>query len=93
MTGYWEVLISSFATHHEGSPISNLYDKLRALKVNLKNKNRANYHFIKARLLDLNHKHKVCLNLIQCNPLDTHLNASLKEINANISLLHGALSS
>ncbi|KAL0913715.1 hypothetical protein M5K25_017196 [Dendrobium thyrsiflorum] len=90
MDDFWEALISSFAIHHVGSPISILYAKLRALKLNLKNKNWANDHFIKTKLTDLYLKHKDCLDLIQGNLIDYQLNASLKAIRSNISFLHGA---
>ncbi|PKU86575.1 Putative ribonuclease H protein [Dendrobium catenatum] len=93
LDGFWDALISSFAIHHEGSPISNLYGKFRDLKMQLKQSNWANDHYIKANLADLRQKQNFILDLIQRNPLDHQLNASLKKINASISLLNGAWSS
>ncbi|KAL0907604.1 hypothetical protein M5K25_022023 [Dendrobium thyrsiflorum] len=93
MNEYWGILLSSFASHHNGSPIANLYGKLRSLKANLKLMKWSNDHYIKKGLENLNQKHKDCLELLQHNPQDPFLNASLKDINSSISNLQGIWSS
>ncbi|PKU78251.1 Putative ribonuclease H protein [Dendrobium catenatum] len=93
MDGFWDTLISSFATYHDGSPISNLYAKLKNLKFQLKQKHWNNDHFLKSKMVELCQKQNLCLEQLQCNPLDPHLNAILKDINANISSMQEAWSS
>ncbi|XP_020705138.1 uncharacterized protein LOC110116037 [Dendrobium catenatum] len=87
---YWDVLISSFSTHHGGSLIANLYGKLKVLKANLKLTNWSTDHFIKNKLEAMVHYQKDCIESLQRNPLDPALNSALKTINKNIAHLNGA---
>ncbi|PKU61258.1 Putative ribonuclease H protein [Dendrobium catenatum] len=91
--GFWDILITSFATHHAGSLISNLYGKLKTLKLQLKSKNWAKNDYVKSHLEVLLQQQKLCLDHLQTNPLDQALNASLKALNNSILNLQKAWSS
>ncbi|PKU84697.1 Putative ribonuclease H protein [Dendrobium catenatum] len=91
--GFWDILFTAFSTHFVGSPIANLFGKLKELKCLLKQKTWAHDHFIKAQLEDLTLKQKTCIEHIQQNPLDPSFNALFKEINHNISYYQEAWNS
>ncbi|PKU64842.1 Putative ribonuclease H protein [Dendrobium catenatum] len=93
MEGYWSELIAAFSVHFGGSPICNLYGKLRLLKSSLKKKEWADSSFIKCKISAVEQRQSHLLSHINANPLDPFLNAQLKDINGELHNLNSAWSS
>ncbi|XP_020694665.2 uncharacterized protein LOC110108378 [Dendrobium catenatum] len=74
----------NFITHHR-NPLSHLCNTLRQLKGDIKKQQWANSQSINMQLDTLHAKPLDLLALLQLNPLDASLGASLKEINSKIT--------
>ncbi|XP_020691383.1 uncharacterized protein LOC110106006 [Dendrobium catenatum] len=86
MDGYWENVIAAFSVHFGGSPICNLYGKLKDLKILLKKRSWADSSFIMNKISATEKRQSHLLYLISGNPLDSNLNDNLKDIaNAAVS--------
>ncbi|KAI0519828.1 hypothetical protein KFK09_007289 [Dendrobium nobile] len=90
MEGFWDTVIAAFSSHSIASPIANLYRKLNYLKKGLKCKKWSSANFLQDKVKLLEHNQDRCLELIQRDPLNTELNATLKEINSSLSFFQKA---
>ncbi|XP_028548140.1 uncharacterized protein LOC110109801 [Dendrobium catenatum] len=81
---FWEVLLDVFATHYEGNPISQFYNKLRKLKKHIKGANWNSSNSISSSIDSLTQQQLDCQTLLDFDPLNPELRNNLKIINSKL---------
>ncbi|XP_020703305.1 uncharacterized protein LOC110114693 [Dendrobium catenatum] len=93
MDGFWDDVLNSFLQPPVKGPICHLHQCLQNLKGALRRREWASSNHLSNLTLELKNKQHICLEHIQNRPLDSSLNAALKEINSNLAGLQASWSS
>ncbi|KAI0494111.1 hypothetical protein KFK09_024242 [Dendrobium nobile] len=85
LPAFWKSVLDIFSSPPTGSPICDLYHKLRELKCQIKHSNWISSNFIKDKMETLAQAQTDILQCLQNDPLNTDLNAMLLSTNLELS--------